>query len=144
EALGTGEASRPSDQSEETVGASLRVLVAEDSPVNQTLLERVLGERGHEVDIVDNGEDVVARHAPDRYDVILMDLELPGIDGYEATRRIRRSESDTEHHTPVIAMTAHAMKEVKEKCLEAGMDEYLSKPARADALFEKLASISTT
>jgi len=109
---------------------SLRVLVAEDNPVNQTLAVRILEKLGHTVQVVNNGRDALGRSQAEEFDLILMDVQMPEVDGLEATMAIRTAESNTGNHVPIIAMTAHAMKGDREKCLSAGMDGYLSKPIR--------------
>ena len=113
---------------------SLRVLLAEDNPVNQTLAMRILEKLGHKVQVVNNGKEAVERAQAEPFDLILMDVQMPGMDGLEATTAIRAAEADTGRHVPIVAMTAHAMKGDREKCLSAGMDGYLSKPIRIDDL----------
>lgn len=117
---------------------SLRVLVAEDDAVNQRLVERVLEAQGHRLTIAKDGRRAVETFAPGEFDVILMDVRMPQMDGFEATREIRRREEGTGTRTPIIAMTAHAMKGDRERCLEAGMDDYVAKPVKADALYQAL------
>ena len=94
---------------------------------------RLLERRGWHVDVADNGRDAVTRAEGGDYDVILMDCQMPGLDGYDATGEIRRREV-AGRHTPIIALTAHAMKEDRERCLAAGMDDYVSKPFTAGSL----------
>ena len=113
---------------------SLRVLLAEDNPVNQTLAMRILEKLGHKVEIVNNGKEAVERAEAEQFDLILMDVQMPGMDGLEATTAIRAAEADSGKHVPIVAMTAHAMKGDREMCLSAGMDAYLSKPIRIDEL----------
>jgi PAS domain S-box-containing protein len=117
---------------------SLRVLVAEDNAVNQKLVARLLEKRGHIVKIVENGREVLESLEQETYDLILMDVQMPEMDGFEASSELRQREKQTGRHTPVIALTAHAMKGDRERCLEAGMDGYLSKPIRAPELDELL------
>ncbi len=119
--------------SEAAPGERARVLVVDDNPVNQRVSLRMLEKIGHSVDVADNGVGALAALGRVRYDAVLMDCQMPEMDGFEATREIRRREG-SERHTPIIAMTAGAMSGDEEKCLEAGMDAYLSKPVKADAL----------
>ncbi len=109
------------------------VLLAEDDPTNQLVTVRLLERRGWHVDVADNGHDAVMRAEGGDYDAILMDCQMPGLDGYDATGEIRRQEV-AGRHTPIIALTAHAMKEDRERCLAAGMDDYVSKPFSAGSL----------
>jgi PAS domain S-box-containing protein len=110
-----------------------RVLVVDDNPVNQRVSLRMLEKMGHSVDVADNGVSALAALGRARYDAVLMDCQMPEMDGFEATREIRRREG-SERHTPIIAMTAGAMSGDEEKCLESGMDAYLSKPVKVEAL----------
>src|SRR5262252_1924109 len=112
----------------------LRVLLAEDNPVNQTLAIRILEKIGHKVQVVNNGKEAIGRAQGEEFDLILMDVQMPEMDGLEATTAIRAAEAGTGKHVPIVAMTAHAMKGDREKCLSAGMDGYLSKPIRIDEL----------
>ena len=118
--------------------ASLRVLVAEDNPVNQRLATRLLEKRGHRVVVVANGLEALAEVDKESFDMILMDVQMPEMDGLEATAAIRQREKGTGIHRPVIALTAHAMKGDRERCLAAGMDGYLAKPIRPQELDEVL------
>jgi PAS domain S-box-containing protein len=113
-----------------------RVLVAEDSPVNQTLIKRLLEKWGHTPVIAKNGKEVLDLFDAGQFDLVLMDLQMPDVNGFEATAAIRRQELDTAAHTPIIALTAHALKGDRERCLEAGMDDYLSKPIETQKLFD--------
>jgi CheY-like chemotaxis protein len=119
----------------------LRVLLAEDSLVNQKLAIGLMEKHGHTVVVANNGKEAVAALASAQFDVVLMDVEMPDMDGLEATAVIRVKERQTGGHLPIIAMTAHAMKGDRERCIEAGMDDYLSKPIRAQQLFETLESV---
>ncbi len=120
----------------------LQVLVAEDDPVNQRLIERVLESQGHHLELAGDGRKAVQAFAPGKFDVILMDVRMPEMDGFEATREIRRREEGTGTRTPIIAMTAHAMKGDRERCLQAGMDDYVAKPVKADTLYHALERVS--
>ncbi|HVX11723.1 MAG TPA: PAS domain S-box protein [Pirellulales bacterium] len=112
----------------------LRVLLAEDSVVNQKLAVYLLEKWGHRVTVVNNGREAVARVEAEPFDLVLMDVQMPEMDGLEATAILRRQEAGTSRHIPIVAMTAHAMVGDRERCLEAGMDNYLSKPIRAREL----------
>jgi two-component system, sensor histidine kinase and response regulator len=116
-------------------GRSLRILIAEDNVVNQRLAMRLLEKRGHTATVVGNGREAVRALENDRFDLVLMDVEMPQMSGIEATAAIRSKELDTGDHIPIIATTAHAMKGDRERCLEAGMDDYVSKPIQAEQLF---------
>jgi two-component system sensor histidine kinase/response regulator len=106
-----------------------RILLAEDNPVNQRVAMVMLRKLGHQVAVVDDGEQAVARAEAETFDLALMDVQMPHLDGLEATLRIRaRAELAGKPRLPIIAMTAHAMKGDRERCLDAGMDDYLSKP----------------
>jgi two-component system sensor histidine kinase/response regulator len=113
---------------------SRRILVAEDNPTNQKLVVTLLRQRGHRVVTVSNGKQAVAKASEKPFDAILMDVQMPEMSGFEATEAIRRRERDTGSHTPIVAMTAHAMTGDRERCLAAGMDAYVSKPLRAQQL----------
>ena len=114
----------------------LRVLLAEDSLVNQKLAVGLLKRRGHAVVVANNGKEALASLELEKFDLVIMDVQMPEMDGLEATIAIRAKEKQTGAHVPIIAMTAHAMKGDRERCLEAGMDKYVSKPIRAKQLFE--------
>jgi len=117
---------------------SLRILLAEDNPINQKLAVTVLQKAEYSVDTVDNGTDAVAKAKTNTYNAILMDVQMPGMDGFEATQQIRAWEKDRGVHIPIIAMTAHAMQGDRERCLEAGMDDYVTKPIQPRVLFSAL------
>jgi len=114
----------------------LRVLVAEDSPVNQTLIMRLLEKWGHTPVIAEGGKEALALLDAGKFDLVLMDLQMPDINGFEATAAIRQKERGDGAHIPIIALTAHALKGDRERCLEAGMDDYLSKPIETQKLFD--------
>ena len=115
----------------------LRVLVAEDNPVNQRIAQQLLRKRKLSVTLADDGRQAVDAFESGRFDLVLMDVQMPEMDGFEAVAAIRALEhSQGRPHTPIVAVTAHAMVGDREKCLEAGMDAYLSKPLRRQLLFE--------
>jgi CheY-like chemotaxis protein/HPt (histidine-containing phosphotransfer) domain-containing protein len=116
----------------------LRVLLAEDNPINQKLAVILLQKAGYSVDAVDTGGEALERIRRQTYDAVLMDVQMPGMDGIDATRAIRAEEVQTGVHLPIIAMTAHAMQGDRERFLEAGMDDYLSKPLEPKVLFNAL------
>ncbi len=112
-------------------GFRSRILLAEDNFVNQRLVQRILEKEGHEVVVVGNGREALEALAQDNFDLVLMDVQMPEMDGLEAARTVREIEKTTKAHIPIIALTAHAMKGDQDRCLEAGMDAYLSKPIRS-------------
>jgi two-component system sensor histidine kinase/response regulator len=118
--------------------AGLRVLLAEDNPVNQLVMTRLLEKRGHHVVLAVNGREVLALLDRGRYDLVFMDLQMPEMDGLEATAAIRARERTSGLHQAVIALTAHAVKGDSERCRAAGMDGYLSKPIALQDLDELL------
>ena len=120
---------------------SLRVLLAEDNPVNQMLAVRLLEKLGHKVQVVNNGKEAIGQAQAEAFDLILMDVQMPEMDGLEATTTIRAQEAGTRNHVPIVAITAHAMKGDKEKCLSTGMDGYLSKPIRINELKQAIAEV---
>jgi PAS domain S-box-containing protein len=125
----------------EHVDRSLNILLAEDNAVNQHLAIRLLQKMNHEVTLAHNGRQAVDAWNDGVFDLILMDVQMPDVDGLEATRHIRRVEAETGRHTPIVAMTAHAMKGDRETCLEAGMDGYVSKPVRVETLRQEIARV---
>ncbi|MFN2464397.1 MAG: response regulator [Candidatus Dormibacteria bacterium] len=118
---------------EASAASRRRLLVVDDNPVNQRVALRMLEKMGHNVDVADNGLAAVAAATQTHYDAVFMDCQMPEMDGFDATREIRQHEGVT-RHTPIIAMTAGAMMGDEEKCLDAGMDAYLSKPVKAESL----------
>ena len=131
------EAQQPQPTGVESVGHSpMRVLVVEDHAVNRLLATRLLKKLGCEVGIAENGRIACEQTARESYDLVLMDCQMPEMDGFEATRTIRNRELDTGRHLPIVALTANAMSEDRDRCLDAGMDGYISKPYSA-ADFER-------
>jgi PAS domain S-box-containing protein len=116
----------------------LRVLLVEDSLVNQRLAVALLQKHGHQVTVANDGVEAVATLESQSFDLVLMDVQMPEMDGYEATAKIRQRERQTGRHIPIVAMTAHAMKGDRESCLAAGMDSYVAKPIRAQQVFEAI------
>jgi two-component system sensor histidine kinase/response regulator len=123
-------------------GGPLRVLLVEDNPVNQRVAVRMLEGFGHSVAVAGHGGEAVAAVEREPFDVVLMDVQMPVMDGFEATRLIRTREAGAERRTPIVAMTAHAMTGDRDRCLAAGMDDYLSKPVHRDDLAAVLARYS--
>jgi CheY-like chemotaxis protein len=115
-----------------------RVLVVEDNPVNQRLAVRLLSNRGYQVALAGNGLEALAALEKEPFDAVLMDMQMPEMDGFEATAAIRKREQKHGGHLPVIALTAHAMVGDRERCLAAGADGYVPKPISATQLFETL------
>jgi signal transduction histidine kinase/DNA-binding response OmpR family regulator len=113
----------------------LRILLAEDTPVNQTLVVRLLEKQGHSVSVVEDGRAALDALAPHAFDLVLMDVQMPVMDGLEATAAIRAQEKTNGAHIPIIAMTAHAMQGDRERCLAAGADDYVAKPMKAAELY---------
>jgi CheY-like chemotaxis protein len=137
-ALGVAAGKEPGAEAERPPAAepvrSLSILVAEDNVVNQLLAQRLLEKRGHRVTVAGNGRVALDLLERRRFDVVLMDVQMPELDGFEATNLIREKERERGGHVPVIAMTAHAMKGDRERCLAAGMDGYIAKPLRSTEL----------
>ncbi len=129
-----------STDSDET-SKPLKILLAEDSPINQRLAIGLLRRQGHQVVVVGNGKQAVQAFQREPFDLVLMDVQMPEMDGFEATEAIRAAEKD-ESHVPVIALTAHAMKGDRERCLKSGMDAYLAKPIRAAELYDLIVSLA--
>jgi CheY-like chemotaxis protein len=120
----------------EKVDRPRHVLLAEDNPVNQELAVELLQMRGHSVRIAGNGIEVLSALDRESFDVILMDVQMPDMDGFQATAAIRSREKHSGEHIPIIAITGYAMKGDRQRCLDAGMDGYICKPIRSKELFE--------
>jgi two-component system sensor histidine kinase/response regulator len=134
--------SKPNTNGEnEPQRAPLRILLAEDNPVNRAVATGILEKQGHTLLHAENGREAVALMKNENVDLILMDVQMPEMDGFEATRCIRDLDRQIGWHTPIIAMTAHAMTGDRERCLAAGMDDYISKPIRKEDLLKVLAMI---
>jgi signal transduction histidine kinase/DNA-binding response OmpR family regulator len=122
----------------------LHILLAEDNPINQKLAVRLLEKWGHRVTVANNGREAVEKYDREKFDLILMDVQMPEMGGFEATWALREKEQLSGTHIPIVAMTAHAMKGDREQCLEAGMDGYVTKPIQKDDLFNTIEMISET
>ena len=151
ESLGTGARARaaaPSGHAPDSASGeqqiALRILLVEDNAVNQKLAARLLEKKGHRVTLADNGRQALAALQKAEFDLVLMDMQMPEMDGEEATAAIRAGEKITGAHIPIIALTAHAMKGDREKCLAAGMDGYLTKPIRREELYSVLDSYASS
>jgi signal transduction histidine kinase/CheY-like chemotaxis protein/HPt (histidine-containing phosphotransfer) domain-containing protein len=126
-------------------GRPLHILLAEDNTVNQIVASAILTKKGHTVTLAENGKAALTaleKQKEDPFDLVLMDVQMPEMDGLEATSLIRKREKTTGEHIPIIALTAHAMKGDKELCLKAGMDRYVSKPLKADELFSAISELT--
>jgi len=121
-----------------------RVLLVEDNAVNRIIATRLLEKRGHVVIAVENGALAVEATASDHFDVVLMDIQMPIMDGLTATAHIRTREHTTGVHVPIVAVTAHALDEDRKRCLAAGMDDYLPKPIRSSDLFATITRFAPT
>jgi signal transduction histidine kinase/DNA-binding response OmpR family regulator len=121
----------------------LRILLAEDNLVNQRLALRILEKAGQRVELVSNGREALSAIDRSEFDIILMDVQMPEMDGFEATAAIRKKEKSGTRHVPIIAMTAHAMSGDRERCLANGMDDYISKPIRARTLLDLIENYSS-
>ena len=120
---------------------SLAFLVAEDNAVNQKLIARLLEKRGHTVVSAQNGREALEMLEKQNFDIVLMDIQMPGMDGFEATKRIREKETVGDAHQPIIALTAHAMQGDEERCLVGGMDGYVAKPIKLEELFSVIEKV---
>jgi len=129
----------------ETRKEQTRILLAEDNKVNQKVALKILERLGYTATLVENGREVLDELEKSKYDLLLLDVQMPLMDGFETTRAIREIDSGvTDHHIPIIAMTAHAMNEDRQRCLDAGMNGFISKPIRPEALAEVIESLTAT
>jgi PAS domain S-box-containing protein len=134
-------APEPLETSAAGVERRLHILLAEDNTVNQRLAVRILEKRGHSVVVAWNGKEALAALEREPFDLVLMDVEMPEMGGFEATAHVRRREKDSGKHVPILALTAHAMKGDRERCLQAGMDGYVAKPIQARELYQAIAEL---
>lgn len=119
----------------------LRVLLAEDNRVNQALIVNLLSRHGHQVVVAEDGREALDAHAKQHFDVILMDIQMPELDGFETTAAIRTREMVTGEHIHIVALTAHAMRGDRERCIAAGMDGYLTKPVKPNELYDAIDAV---
>ena len=146
QAIGRGEQKQTAEDSvgiPATAARQLNVLIADDHEANRTLAARILEKRGHRIYCVASGAEALTAIRNQQFDVVVMDVQMPEMDGFAATAAIREMEKETGDHVPIIAMTAYAMKGDRERCLAAGMDAYLAKPIRADQLEVLVESLGT-
>jgi two-component system, sensor histidine kinase and response regulator len=122
--------------SENRPSSRRRILLAEDNIVNQRLALRMLEKRGHTVVVAADGHQALAAVDKEPFDIVFMDVQMPGLDGFEVTQAIRQKEKSTGNHLRIVAMTAHAMKGDRERCLQAGMDDYIAKPIQVKELIQ--------
>jgi CheY-like chemotaxis protein len=125
----------------EMLPASLRILLAEDNLVNQRLISRLLEKMGHAVTVAENGQIALKLLAEREFDFVAMDMQMPIMDGLETTERIRAGEKSSGRHIPIVAMTANAFEEDRERCSRAGMDGYVAKPVTAKAIALEIARV---
>ena len=138
----TGDSLRLANSNQLVEGSrQLRILVVEDNLVNQKLVIRMLEKMGHLCTLAQNGRAALKRLEAETFDLVLMDVQMPEMDGLTATRKIREKETQTKSHLPIIAMTAHAIKGDRERCLEAGMDAYISKPVTSQGIAAAIAEV---
>jgi CheY-like chemotaxis protein len=142
--LRAGEEQKPAEEIRKGSSRSVRILLAEDNEINQKIALEFLQMRGHRVRIANNGKEALEAFASEPFDIILMDVQMPVMDGFQATAAIREKERITGRHLPVVAMTGYAMKADRKRCLDAGMDGYICKPIRSQELFETVESFTTT
>ena len=121
--------------------SGLRLLVAEDNGTNRHLVRRLLEKQGHFVTLACDGMEALSRYDEGEFDAVLMDIQMPAMDGFEATAAIRERERNNGTYTPIVALTAHAIAGYRESCLQAGMDAFLSKPIRTQELYAVLDSL---
>jgi len=119
----------------------LQILLVEDNPINQKVATRLLEKAGHSVTLAVNGREALSCVGVRPFDLVLMDVQMPEMDGLEATVAIRMQERGTDRHIPIVALTAHALIGDREKCIQAGMDGYVTKPVQPPLLFQTMAEV---
>jgi len=122
----------------ENESREVKILLAEDNEANQFLIKDITKSQNWDITVVDDGEQAVDAYKTNDYDLVLMDVQMPSMNGYEATKEIREFEKESGKHTPIIALTAYAMKSDKNLCLEAGMDDYISKPFKRQQFLDAI------
>ena len=127
-----------------TARRTLRILAVQENRVNQRLLVQLLKKEGHQITLVEDGQAAVTLSAEQRFSIILMDLQMPKLNGTAATRQIRKRETGTGEHVPIVALTAHAMKGDREKCLAAGMDCFIANPLHKQELLDVLEEFASS
>src|ERR1700719_1695463 len=144
-AIGVDQEKQPAPVSPLTVaaGRKLRILLAEDNVVNRIVAAAIIGQNGHTLVHAINGREAVEAASKEAFDLIFMDVQMPEMDGFEATVRIREAEQRTGQHTPIVALTAHAMVGYRDRCLAAGMDDYFCKPLKKADLLALLERVSS-
>ena len=131
----------PKTASKEVAIKNVNVLLVEDNAMNQLLAQKVLGDWGWKVETVENGIEAIEKVRATDFDVVLMDIQMPEMDGYEATKQIRNNIPAPKCNVPIMAMTAHVMPSEEDRCYKAGMNAYISKPFDTKALYEKIAKL---
>ncbi|MBN1113409.1 MAG: response regulator [Bacteroidales bacterium] len=126
---------------EESIIFEKNILLVEDNIINQRIIILSLKNIVRKIDVANNGEEALNLFKKEKYDLILMDLQMPVMDGFVATKRIREIENTNKTHTPIIAVTANALLGDRDKCIDAGMDDYISKPFKIDVLIDKMAKL---
>ncbi len=117
---------------------NISILIAEDNIINQKIVQKIINKIGYKSDIANNGQEAIEKYTSNKFDLILMDIQMPEMDGFEATEAIRNFEKENRNHIPIIAITAHAMSGDKKRCLDAGMDDYISKPIQPQKLVDTI------
>ena len=120
----------------------LRILIAEDNAVNAALVSKLLAKHGHRVQVAVDGVEAVQKMSEDDFDVVLMDVQMPGMDGFQATNAIRLREQGSGRRVTILALTAHAIQGYRDLCMDAGMDGYLTKPIRTSDLLAALENVT--